>query len=109
MPVTSSCDDSGVWRDRDDQETLERLKAIRDAGRRGRAFEEYLRHRFSREHFKVKMNPKGAHPRQVDLMASRHDVTYLIEAKWKKAKASMPWMRFSPDWMRSMAPSSVSW
>lgn len=89
MPVTSSCDDSGVWRDRDDQETLERLKAIGDAGRRGRAFEEYLRHRFSREHFKVKMNPKGAHPRQVDLMASRHDVTYLIEAKWKKAKAGV--------------------
>ena len=62
---------------------------MKDTDRRGRAFEEYLRHRFSREHFKVKMNPKGAHPRQVDLMASRHDVTYLVEAKWEKAKAGV--------------------
>lgn len=62
---------------------------MKDAGRRGRAFEDYIRQRFGREHFKVTMNPKGAHPRQVDLIASRHDVTYLVETKWEKTKAGV--------------------
>jgi hypothetical protein len=75
--------------DSDLKNMLERLKASDDAQARGQGLEQYVRRLFSREHFKVTVDPGGARPRQVDLMASRHDVTYLVETKWKKKAAGI--------------------
>lgn len=61
---------------------LQRLKEMTDPQRRGFEFQEWVRALFVREHFKVEVDAQGGRPRQVDLMASRHDVNYLVETKW---------------------------
>ncbi len=69
---------------RHEDKPLERLKALKNPQKRGYEFQSYVRTLFATEHFKVTMNAGGAAPRQTDLMASRADVTYLVETKWQK-------------------------
>ena len=79
----------GMPYDTDLARVLDRLKHSDNKQARGAEFEQYVRLLLRREHFKVTVDPGGARPRQVDLMASRHDVKYLVETKWKKRKASI--------------------
>lgn len=65
-------------------EWLDQLKGLKSAHKRGYRFQDYVRTLFAKEHFKVTMNAGGAAPRQTDLMASRAEVTYLVETKWQK-------------------------
>lgn len=62
---------------------LERIKPL-PTPERGYAFERFIEDVFKKEHFSVTHNSPVAKPRQVDLFATRHNESYLIEAKWKK-------------------------
>jgi hypothetical protein len=68
---------------------LERLQALSDAQRRGYEFQDFIGILFRREHFRVELNPGTARPRQTDLLVTRGDEVYLIEAKWRTDKANI--------------------
>lgn len=68
---------------------LKRLQAIGDAQRRGYEFQDFIGILFRREHFRVELNPGTARPRQTDLLVTRGDEVYLIEAKWRADKANI--------------------
>jgi hypothetical protein len=73
-------------------ETLRRqLTEISDLApnKRGYAFEKVIVELFGSENFQVTPNAGAARPRQVDLMAARGLDRYIIECKWRSAKADI--------------------
>src|SRR5579875_474220 len=68
---------------------LERLKKLSNPQRRGYDFQQLIGSMFVAEHFMVERKPRAARPRQVDVFATRGDVSYLIETKWQKAPADV--------------------
>lgn len=86
---------------------LTRLEGMKDTGKRAREFEVYLARRFRRERFRVMLDPKGGSDRQVDLMATANDVTYVIEAKWTADKAGVPEVRELADRLRKLPDRAI--
>lgn len=86
---------------------LERLEAMTDTARRAREFEAYLVRRFRRERFRVELDPSGGSDRQVDLMATTMDVTYVIEAKWTAEKAGKPEIAELADRLRKLPARAI--
>ncbi|WP_030491248.1 restriction endonuclease [Micromonospora chokoriensis] len=70
-------------------EQYSRIEAITDPQRRGRAFEDYVAALFAASHFEVTKDAGSARPRQTDLLATRATETYLIECKWRSARADI--------------------
>lgn len=68
---------------------LERLKRHGNPRQRGYEFQSFVASLFRREHFRVQPGPRSAAPRQVDLLVTRGDETYLIETKWRKDPANV--------------------
>jgi restriction endonuclease len=68
---------------------FQRLKALQDSHRRGYDFQDFIGTLFKRQHFSVVPNARTAKPRQTDLLATRGDITYLVETKWRKSKANI--------------------
>jgi restriction endonuclease len=68
---------------------FERLKKLRNAQRRGYEFQSFVGSMLGARHFKVENKPRAARPRQVDLFASRGELIYLIETKWRQDKANI--------------------
>lgn len=62
----------------------EELTALIDSRRRGYAFQSLVGTMFRKAHFTVTPNAGTARPRQVDLIATRAEESYLIETKWWK-------------------------
>lgn len=71
---------------------LEWLKLLEDPHKRGLEFQRLVESLFAREHFTVKSSPGLAPDRQIDLIATRHDESYLIETKW---------------WRRPLGPNAI--
>jgi hypothetical protein len=65
---------------------LEQLNNLKDPHKRGFAFQSFVASLFRREHFSVTPSPGLAPDRQIDLIATRHDESYLIETKWWKKR-----------------------
>jgi hypothetical protein len=66
-----------------------RIEAMIDPQQRGRAFEDYVAALFAASHFEVTKDAGTARPRQTDLLATRAADTYLIECKWRAARADI--------------------
>jgi Restriction endonuclease len=75
--------------DADHTENLNRLKELTKTQQRADEFERYVGSLFTREHFKVEHDPNGGRPRQIDLIARRTDVTYLVEVKWQQDRVDI--------------------
>jgi hypothetical protein len=69
------------------QGDFERLRLEDDPQRRGYGLEKLLGRLFRAGHFDVKRDPKGARPRQTDLIATRGGRGFVIEAKWQQGPA----------------------
>ncbi|MFJ6140134.1 restriction endonuclease [Kitasatospora sp. NPDC092286] len=74
----------GPWDDLGAEFT--RLHAASNAHGRGTDLERLLDRLFRRAHFTVKHNPPAA-DRQIDLMISSRDGTFIVEAKWESTPA----------------------
>jgi hypothetical protein len=76
----------------DAQEAIERefrdLVGLADPMRRGRRFEGLVRRLFEHAHLRVVTGSRAAAPRDADVFASGRE-DYLVEAKWRKAKADI--------------------
>lgn len=68
---------------------LKSLDEEKNAARRGRLFEDLVAGMFRANRFDVQKNPGAARPRQTDLLAGRGNQSYLIECKWRSAKADI--------------------
>lgn len=62
---------------------FERTEGERNPQARGARFELIVQRIFEQHRFRVVRNPGAASPRQTDLVATRGDEQYLIEAKWQ--------------------------
>ncbi|WP_063838647.1 MULTISPECIES: restriction endonuclease [Micromonospora] len=60
-----------------------------DKTKRGRLFENLVADLFRANHFDVRLNAGVARPRQTDLLATRAAEVYLIECKWRSARADI--------------------
>lgn len=67
----------------------ERLRHRTSPQRRGYDLQALVGAILGGSHFKVETKPRTARPRQVDLFASRGEIVYLIETKWRQAKADI--------------------
>ena len=67
-------------------EEFERTERDRNPQARGARFEVIVQRIFEQCRFRVVRNPRAASPRQTDLIATRGDEQYLIEAKWQSPK-----------------------
>lgn len=70
-------------------ETLRALEGMADRANRGRRFESLVADLFRANHFDVRPNPGAARPRQTDLLAAKVSEVYLVECKWRAAKADI--------------------
>ena len=68
---------------------LRRLKVLPNSQRRGYDFQDFIGSLFRLQHFSVALSPGTARPRQTDLLVTRGDEIYLIEAKWRVSKANI--------------------
>lgn len=66
-----------------------RIRADADAQRRGYDLQALVSSLLGRYHFRAETKARAARPRQVDLFASRGDIVYLIETKWRRNKADI--------------------
>ncbi|MEV4666070.1 restriction endonuclease [Micromonospora echinofusca] len=71
------------------QSALYALEVMADKAKRGRLFESLVADLFRANHFDVRLNAGAARPRQTDLLATRVSETYLIECKWRSARADI--------------------
>lgn len=67
---------------------LESLKRQTNAQARGYSFQKLIRRIFEAKHFRVVNEPGTARPRRSDLLATRGDERYLVEAKWRRGPAN---------------------
>lgn len=84
----------------------ERLKALTDPSQRASEFETFLGSLFRSAHFEVTRNPGAGGVRQVDLLATMGDQTYLVEAKWWKRKPGLSEVQSLEDRLRN-TPSNI--
>ncbi|MEV6621273.1 restriction endonuclease [Amycolatopsis sp. NPDC051106] len=68
---------------------LEALEKLDDPAKRGRDLERLAAEMFRHHHFDVSRSPGTARPRQTDVLATRDGETYLIECKWRNARADI--------------------
>lgn len=71
------------------QTALHALEGVADRAKRGRLFENLVADLFRANHFEVRLNAGAARPRQTDLLAIRLSEVYLIECKWRSARADI--------------------
>jgi len=83
-----------------------RLKTIEDSTRRGHLLETFVGSLFGSAHFEVIRNPGAGGHRQVDLLATMGDETYLVEAKWWKRKPGVGEVQALEDRLKQ-SPASV--
>ncbi|HLX88433.1 MAG TPA: restriction endonuclease, partial [Acidimicrobiales bacterium] len=76
-----------------------------DASRRGYQLENFVGLLFGKAHFEVTKNPGAGGRRQVDLLATMGDETYLVEAKWWKAKPGVGEVQALEDRLKQTPPS----
>jgi len=88
-------------------EEWERLKGLADVKRRGYGFESLVGSFFREAHFTVILNAGAAGSRQVDLMATRYDQTYLVETKWWHKRPSVNEVASLQDRLRRTPPSVI--
>jgi hypothetical protein len=69
---------------------LEQLKAVGNPKARGDEFEPFVASVFRRSHFTVTQSPGLAPETQIDMIATRHDESYLIETKWRSRPIGRP-------------------
>lgn len=72
----------------DFEKDLERITAL-DAHQRGYQYQSFIGSLFKHYHYTVIPNAGTARPRQVDLLATRGDETYLVETKWRTDPANI--------------------
>jgi hypothetical protein len=70
-------------------EALRALDGMADKAKRGRQFERLVADLFRANHFDVRLDAGVARPRQTDLLATKVSEVYLIECKWRSAKADI--------------------
>ena len=85
---------------------LERLKALDDPKVRGYQFEPFVGSLFAAAHFEVTPSPGAGGSRQVDLIATRGDDAYLIEAKWWSRRVGVAEVQALEDRLKR-TPASV--
>jgi hypothetical protein len=84
---------------------LEQLKGVEDPRRRGDEYEPFVASVFRRSHFTVTQSPGLAPDTQIDMIATRHDESYLIETKWLNKPVGRPQIVLFLDRLASAPPS----
>lgn len=86
---------------------FDRLKAAKDAHRRGSEFESLLARLFHMNNFDVVRSAKSAPGRQVDLTATSPSLQLLVEAKWKRRNIDVADMASLADRLGQASPGPI--
>lgn len=86
---------------------LTELRALGDSQQRGYRFEDFVAKVLRQDHFSVVSNAGVSRPRQVDALAVRGELIYLVETKWRRSKANVNDVDSLATRLQSTSPTVV--